>query len=62
LKLFAQFKLEQNLTDIILDQLEAGNQHVRRTDLVLKDDNLQFLCKNYKRDNIIEFLDAIASN
>ena len=54
-----KFKDEQGLTDAVLDQIEAGDCYYKRGDVVLKEEKLKLLCKNYSNNG--KFVDYLAS-
>lgn len=61
-KLLHQFRLEQNLTDVLLDQLESGDVYKKRNKASVLNDHLKFLCESYDSKNILDFLDKISTN
>ncbi|CAF1048125.1 unnamed protein product [Brachionus calyciflorus] len=49
-------RLEQNYTDIIIDQLESGDCYEKKKKQLIKDNKIKFLCNNYKSEKILEFI------
>ena len=59
--LVQHFRLEQNLTDVLIDQLESGDKYQRRTAAIERDEKIKFLCVNYSKNKLFTFLNNISA-
>ncbi|CAF0926976.1 unnamed protein product [Brachionus calyciflorus] len=57
-----QFQKEQSLTDMLIDQLNSGDVYVRRNKVISRDEKIKFLCKNYKLNDLANFLNGLMAN
>ena len=53
--LVQHFRLEQNLTEVLIDQLE-------RTAAIERDEKIKFVCVNYSKNKLFTFLNNISAN
>ena len=54
-----KIRLEQNYTDMVLDQLESGVIHNRCNKQTIKDERIKQLCFEYKKDNLEKYLNDL---